>query len=73
MENRLLNEIIQLKEEKKLYEAVCGNREIDRHIFNKHEQERMRNLRRDSRVEITLENVSRNLEEDEKTFRQEHH
>jgi len=73
MNNNLLHEIIQLKEEKKMYEAVCGNRDVEDRIFNRNEQERMRHMRCDTRSEIVLEGVEKRLEEDERTFRQEHH
>ncbi len=72
MRKDLLNEIIQLKEEKKILEAACGSTDIDRHIFTRSEKEMMKTVRSSDRSTELLKNVERRLWEDEVEFREEH-
>lgn len=69
MRKDLLDEIIQLKEEKKILEVACGNQEIDRHIFSHTEQIRIRELREKGNVEQLLRDVERRIQEDETLIR----
>lgn len=73
MRKDLLNEIIQLKEERKILEAACGNAEIDRHIFSREEKIMMKTLRNSNQSDEMLRDVERRLWEDEREFRSEHH
>ncbi len=73
MRKELLNEIIQLKEEERILQAVCGNPEIKKHIFSKQENEMMKALWQDNRAMELLVEVERKLRTDEEVFKQEQH
>jgi len=69
MRKDLLDEIIQLKEEKKILEVACGNKEIDRHIFSHAEQMRIRELKEQGNAQQLLKDVERRIQEDETLIR----
>ncbi len=69
MRKDLLDEIIQLKEEKKILEVACGNTEIDRHIFSHTEEMRIRELREQGNAQQLLRDVERRIQEDETLIR----
>lgn len=69
MKKDLLDEIIQLKEEKKILEAACGSTQIDRHIFSHQEEMRIRELRNSDRSCDMLKDVEKRIQEDERDLR----
>lgn len=73
MEKDLLNEIIQLKEEKKVLEAASGSKEVDPRMFTKSEKEMMRKVRDSNRSMEMLKDIEKRLWEDEVEFKEEHH
>lgn len=69
MRKDLLDEIIQLKEEKKILEAACGVSNVDRHVFSREEKEHMKALRDTNRSCAMLEDIERRIQEDEEALR----
>jgi len=69
MKKDLLDEIIQLKEEKKILEVACGDTQIDRHIFSHAEEMRIRELRSNDRSRDMLRDVERRIQEDENSLK----
>lgn len=73
MRRELLDEIIQLKEERKLLKAANGSIEINPHVFSRNEQSMIKSLWPKTQTGEMLMEVERKLMEDEVTFKNEHH
>ncbi len=69
MRKDLLDEIIQLKEEKKILEAACGNVKMDHHIFSHEEELRIRKLRGSNQSCDMLRDVEKRIHLDESKLR----
>jgi hypothetical protein len=69
MKKDLLDEIIQLKEEKKILEAACGNVKVDHRIFSHKEELRIRELRGSNQSCDMLKDVEKRIHMDERELR----
>ena len=72
MKDLLLNEIIELKERRKVLEAELGLSTEDIHIFNKNEIREIVNHRNDEETYYHLEEVTTRLQEDTELYIKRH-
>lgn len=72
MTRLLINEIIELREKRKVLEAELGLSREDIHIFNKNEIHQIIHHRNDEKAYYDLEDVSIKLQEDRELFLVQH-
>lgn len=72
MTNLLLNEIIELKEKRKVLEAELGLSTEDIHIFNKDEIQQIIHHKNDEEAYYNLEEVALKIQEDTDLYLEKH-
>lgn len=72
MTKLLLNEIIELKERRKVLEAELGLSTEDIHIFNKNEIQQIIQHKNDEETYYNLEEVALKLQEDTELYLEKH-
>lgn len=72
MRKELLDDIIELKETRKILEAACGERNINRNTFSKSEQVVLDQLRHNMHLRDMLRDVNEQIVTEEIEFRNEY-